>query len=148
MLNVRVGDFTDDCITDVRSYFCFYKQESWFADPFVRKVIEVVDDFEVIDGGLLESSHRGYVSSDQLSTGAMAVILMKMVPQCIVYATRCGDHCWLLIRELAILQDVTILLHHCPFNVCTPAVFVESGKEVKSRDEFIKEYSRLRNYTS
>lgn len=44
MLNVRVGDFTDDCITDVRSYFCFYKQESWFADPFVRKVIEVVDD--------------------------------------------------------------------------------------------------------
>ena len=148
MLNVRVGDFTDDCITDVRSYFCFYKRESWFVDPFVRKVIEVVDDFEVIDSGLLRSSRRGCVSADQLSTGAMAVILMKMVPEYTVYATRCGDRCWPLIVELAGLQDVTILLHHCPINVCTPAVFVESGKEVKSRDDFLKEYSRLRNCTS
>lgn len=145
MLYVRLGDFTDDCIVDVSSYFNIFKEKEWFADPFVREVIRGVDKSEVIGGEYIESPVFGGMSPERLSSGAKALILMKMCPQYVVYATRCGDNCAPFILELAGQQDVTILLHHCmAFPNDIHAIFEESGREVHNYDEFIEEYFKLR----
>lgn len=145
MLYVRVGDFTEDCVVDVSSYFDIVKKKEWFADLFVRKVIKDIDKSEVISGEYIESPVFGGMSPDKLSSGTKALILMKMCPEYVVYATRCGDNCALLIQELAKNQDVNIILHNCMlFSDDVYAVFVESGKEVLNYNEFIDEYYRLR----
>ena len=145
MLYVKVGDFTDECIVDVSRYFNIFKEKEWFADLFVRKVIKCVDNSEVIKGEYIESPVFGGMSPERLSSGAKALILMKMCPQYVVYATRCGDNCAPFILELAEQQDVTILLHHCmTFPNDIHAIFVESGREVHNYNEFIEEYFKLR----
>lgn len=145
MLYIRVGDFTDDCIVNVSSYFNIFKEKEWFADPFVRKVIKDVDNSDVVKDEYIESPVFGGMSPERLSSGVKALILMKMCPQYVVYATRCGDNCAPFILELAGQQDVTILLHHCmTFPDDVHAIFVDSGREVYDYDGFIKEYFKLR----
>ena len=144
MLNIMLGDFIDNCIIDVSKYFKVFKETEWFSDPFVRKVIKEVDKSEVIDGEYIQSPVFGGMAPDRLSSGAKALILMKMKPNRIVYATRCGDNCSPLIVELAEQQELTIMLHHCMmFPEKFTARIVETGKEVHSCEEFINEYHRF-----
>lgn len=145
MLYIRVGDFTKECITDVKFNFKRYKKKEWFNDSFVRKVIKEIDKSEVIKDEYIESPVFGGISPESLSSGSKALIMMKMVPERVVYATRCGDNCAPLILELAEEQDVTILLHHCMgFPDKMHAIVVDTNREVFSYDEFIEEYYKIR----
>lgn len=145
VLYIRVGDFTDNCIIDVSNYFNLFKKKEWFADPFVRKVIKGVDASEVIKDEYIESPVFGGMSPERLSSGVKALILMKMYPEYVVYATRCGDNCATFILELAKQQDVTIMLHNCmTFPDDVHAIFLDSQREVHNYNEFIEEYFKLR----
>lgn len=147
MLYVRLGDFTEDCITNVKKFFDFYKQKDWFANPFVREVIRGVDKSEIIEGEYIESPVFGGMSPDRLSSGAKALSLMKMCPEYVIYATRCGDNCIPYLIELAMDRDVTVLLHHCPafpkeFPEGFSVSFVESGVTVTNGEDFTEEFFR------
>lgn len=145
MLCIRVGERTEECITNVRGFFDFNYREEWFKDPFVRKVVEQIDKSQVCDG-FIKSPVFGVISPSRLSSGTKALIMMKFLPDKVIYATRCGDNCAPLILELAESQDITILLHHCMiFPDSMHAIFKESGKEVFSCDEYIEEYYRCRD---
>ena len=93
MLYISLGDFNDNCITDVSGVFFLMKKPEWFADPFVREVIEAVDKSRVIAGEYIESSVLGGIAPERLSSSVKALILMRMRPDRIIYATRCGDDC-------------------------------------------------------
>lgn len=146
MLYIKVGDFTKDVIVNVNAYFNLMKKKEWFEDQFVRKVIKEIDKSEVISGEYIESPVFGGMSPERLSSGTKALILMRCDPQYTVYATRCGDNCFPFIKELAEIQDVNIMLHHCP---TVPedftATFVESGVKTKCRKEFVDEYYKIRH---
>lgn len=150
MLYVKTGKFTKDCITQVSEFFDLFKKKEWFEDEFVRKVIKGIDKSEVIKGEYIESPVFGGMPPQYLSSGSKALILMKMQPDLVVYATRCGNNCAPYLIELATERDVTVMLHH-PFRF--PDVFpdgfviklVESGKEVHSDEEFVEEFYRCRH---
>lgn len=146
MLNIHLGEFTDDCVTEVSEYFDAFKQEEWFVDSFVRKVIKEIDHTDVVEGEYLKSPVFGGMSPEHLSSGAKALILMRMDPAIKVYATRCGDNCSLFIKELSEMQDVNIFLHHCMrFPRYIHAFIVETGKEVFSDEEFSAEFYRYKH---
>lgn len=139
MLKISVSQFNRDIhVIDIDEHFMLAKKPEWFKDPFVRKVIREIDKSEVTGDDRIESPVFGDISTVNLSTGCKALIIMRMQPEFIVYATRCGDNCAPYILELAENQDLRILLHHCmefPENV--HAVFVESGIEVKGYHDYI-----------
>lgn len=101
MLYVRTGKFTKDCITQVSEFFDLFKKKEWFEDEFVRKVIKGIDKSEVIKGEYIESPVFGGMPPQYLSSGSKALILMKMQPDLVVYATRCGNNCAPYLIELA-----------------------------------------------
>lgn len=146
MLYVSVGDYTEDCIRRTSAFFDFNKKPEWFEDEFVRHTIRTIDRSEVIMGECIVSPVLGAIAPERLSSGCKGVILLRMLPERSIYATRCGDNCFPLIQELSKMQDVKILLHNCPkMPVDIEATFVESGKEVHNRREFVEEYYRLRH---
>ena len=146
MLNIMLGDFNDKCIINVKEHFNLFKETEWFSDPFVRKVIKEVDKSEVIDGEYIQSPVFGGITPERLSSGVKALILMKMEPDLIVYATRCGDNCSPFIVELAEQQELTIMLHHCmTFPEEFTARIVETEKEVHNYEEFIDEFYRYKH---
>lgn len=143
MLYISLGEFNDNCITDVSGVFNLSKKAEWFADPFVREVIEAVDKSKVIAGEYIESSVLGGIAPERLSTGTKALILMRMRPDRIVYATRCGDNCAEWIVKLSLSQDVHIMLHNCmKFPDEFEAIITETDRRVTSDREFVKEYYR------
>lgn len=145
MLYVAVGDFTEDCVIDVARYFNIVKRPDWFDDEFVRRAIREIDKSEVIEGEFIKSPVFGAMAPERLSSGCKAVILLRKMPHYIVYGTRCGDNCYPIINELGKIQDIRILLHHCPkMPEDIRATFVESGEEVSNRHDFVEEYYRLR----
>lgn len=145
MLYIRVDDFCENDIVNVSDTFDFVKKKEWFEDEFVRKVIREIDKSEVVSGEYIESPVFGGMPPSYLSSGAKALILMKMVPQYTVYATRCGDNCVPLMLELAEDTDVNILLHHC---MKFPDEFIatmQDGTVVHSDKEFVEVYYDLRS---
>ena len=143
MLYISLGEFNDNCITDVSGVFFLMKKPEWFADPFVREVIEAVDKSKVIAGEYIESSVLGGIAPERLSSSVKALILMRMRPDRIIYATRCGDDCAEWIVKLSLMQDVHIMLHNCmKFPDRFEAIITETGKKVTSDREFVYEYYR------
>ena len=139
----------DKTITDVNSHFDLFKEKHWFEDEFVRKVIQNIDKSRVVSGEYIESPVFGGISPTMLSSGTKALILMRMCPEFKVYATRCGDNCIPYILELSEKQDVQIVLHHCMrFSDGIHAIMAESGKEVNSDEEFVREYYQIRDKLS
>ena len=141
MLYIHLGEFKNEYIIDVDLQFNIFKEISWFEDNFVKNVIREIDKSEVVKGEYIESPVWGGMSPEKLSSGCKAVILMKFYPQRVIYATRCGDNCVRSILSLAQQQDVHILLHHCmKFPDSFQAIMYDSGKEVTSDAEFVREY--------
>lgn len=129
----------------VTPYFNLHKEKEWFDDPFVRKVIKAIDDSEVIKGEYIESPVWGGMSPDRLSTGVKALILMRMLPDANIYATKCGDNCAPYIVELSKMQDVTITFQHImKFNQDFDAIMMETGKEIHTWRDYLRESLVLR----
>ena len=71
---------------------------------------------------------------------------MRMRPDRIIYATRCGDDCAEWIVKLSLMQDVHIILHNCmKFPDRLEAIITDTGKKVISDREFVEEYYRYNN---
>lgn len=65
-------------------------------------------------------------------------------PQCNVYASRCGNNCVPSILRLAEDKDVIITLHHImrmPKDI--KAEFLDTGRVVSSREEYLEEYGKI-----
>lgn len=145
MLRIYTKSIPEGCIVRVTPYFNLHKEKEWFADPFVKKVIKDIDDCIAVKDEYIESPIWGGMSPERLSTGVKALILMRMLPGANIYATKCGDNCASYIIELSKMQDVTITLQHSmPFHQDFDAIMMETGKEVHTLRDYLKESLVLR----
>ena len=142
MLFIHVRGREPKCINQIDSFFNRNKEESWFSNPVVQRIIRNIDKTEVVQGEVLKSPVFGIMAPDRLSTGCKATILLEMIPEVNVYATRCGDNCVADILEIASRKDITITLHHCMRFPDTgfSAVVLENGHLVHSHAEFVDEF--------
>ena len=145
MLNIKFGEFEEDCIVKVNSYFNIAKKKDWFNNSLVKGIIKEIDNSDAIKDEYIESPVFGAISPDRLSCGCKAVILLAVLDNPHVYATKCGDNCASKILEIAENKDITITLHHhMRFPRDFKAYLPEVGKFVNSRKELDYEYYSFR----
>ena len=144
MLHIWVQE-PHDLIKAVDGYFNRNKTKDWFNRQDVKNIILDIDKTVAVKDEYLESPVFGGMAPERLSTGCKALILM-LVQDRPVYATKCGDNCTKYILEIAEQKDLYICMHslllvpmdfHC--------IMEDSGLEVFSRWEYIDEYNRLRS---
>jgi hypothetical protein len=145
MLKLRFGDFTQDCIVRIDSYFDIKKKRDWFNNVNVKKIIKGIDKSDAIKDEYIESPVLGAISPRNLSTGCKAVILLEVLDNPHVYGTKCGDNCVPYIMEIASRKDITLTLHHAlrfPDNF--EAYLIEADKIIHCWEEFVHEFYDFR----
>lgn len=146
MLYIHVGvDVTDDCIRNVNGYFDRNKTKDWFNRDDVKRIIKGIDNTIAVKDEYLESPVFGGMSPDRLSGGCKAVILMAVLDNPHIYATKCGDNCASYILDVAKTKDVTITLRHCMIfpDYEFEAYVFETGNYIHNRKEFINEFYKI-----
>lgn len=111
MLNIFYGDM-EKAVYNTAAYFKYDYEDEWIVDPFVKKMIQEVDQSTVLDSGVIDSPVLGKIPPVGLSGGVKPLILVKFEKDKIFNASTCGDNCanWLL--KIAESEDRTINLHH------------------------------------
>lgn len=111
MLNIFYGDM-EGAVYNTSAYFKYDYEDSWIVDPFVKEMIQAVDESTVLDSGVIDSPVLGKIPPTGLSGGVKTLILVKLDKDKVFNASTCGDNCaeWLL--KIAEIEDRTINLHH------------------------------------
>lgn len=145
MLYINVGDIPKGCVLDVNSYFNRNKKKDWFNREDVRRVIKSIDNSIVVKDEYIESPVFGGMSPERLSGGCKAIILM-LVTDMHIYATKCGDNCIPFIVEISKVKDVYITLHHCmQFPKEFNAIMTQTGEKITNWEEWVDAYYRIRH---
>lgn len=138
------GEIPKDCIINVNSYFNRSKKKDWFNRQDVKDVILGIDNSIAVKDEYIESPVFGGMAPERLSGGCKAVILM-LVTDKPIYATKCGDNCIPYIVDIANKKDVHITLHHCmDFPMDLKAIMTDTGEEVDGWS-FVDAYYRIRH---
>lgn len=98
-------------IVDCRQFFSLYKKVSWFEDPFVQKVMQVIDGVKYISGFVLETKEGIAIPPEYLSTGAKTAICIYEYPEKIFNLTQMGNNVIPFIVDLADSRDITALTY-------------------------------------
>ncbi len=142
MLKIFVGDLPDQ-ITFPEFYFDHVYEDSWFEDPFVKKIIKDIDNTDATSAYQMTNPVWGALNYTMLSTGCKNVILAYKTDN-IIYATKMGDNCSPLLLSIANMKDVTIILHHVLHFPCDfSALFLNSNKMIHTLKEYTFEVVRL-----
>lgn len=144
MLKIHVTGYEDNCIVNVTGYFNVFKKKEWFNRDTVKRIIKNIDNTNAIKDEYLESPIFGGMSPERLSCGCKAVILLEVLDNPNVYATKCGDNCVPDILEIASRKDITITLHHLMmFPEKFDAYIIETDTYIHSREEFFNNYVKV-----
>lgn len=145
MLRIWVKGFREDCIKNPNGYFDLYKKKEWFNNEYAKRYIKAIDDSIHVKDEYIESPVYGGISPRDLSSGCKCLIMLAVLDDCNVYASRMGDNCAKFIVELAEKKDITITLHHAMnFPDKMHAIMMDTGVIVNSRREFVREYARIK----
>lgn len=145
MLKIWVNGFKEDCIKNPSGYFDVNKEKDWFNNELSKKFIKEIDKSIAVKDEYIESPVFGAISPERLSSGCKCLILLSVLDDCNIYASRMGDNCSKYILELAEIKDITITLHHMMmFPEEMKAIMMDTGKVVNSRGEYVKEYARIK----
>lgn len=111
MLNIIFGDYAG-VVTNPAVYFKNTYEDDWITDELSRKMIQDVDNSNVISERVIESPVLGAITPKELSGGVKTLILINNCPDKIFNASACGDNCaeWLL--EMGKNKDITVNLRH------------------------------------
>ena len=111
MLNIFYGDMKE-AVYNRASYFKYDYEDDWITDPFVKEMIQDVDQSIVLDSGVIDSPVLGKIPPTGLSGGVKTLILVKFDKDKIFNASTCGDNCAKWLLKIAEKEDRTINLHH------------------------------------
>ena len=92
--------------------FKYDYEDDWITDPFVKEMIQDVDQSIVLDSGVIDSPVLGKIPPTGLSGGVKTLILVKFDKDKIFNASTCGDNCAKWLLKIAEKEDRTINLHH------------------------------------
>ena len=111
MLTVIYGD-EPRSIYNTNVYFKNTYESEWLESELAKKMIQDVDDSEVLSGECIKSPVLGQIPPERLSGGVKTLLLMLNEPDRIFNASTCGDNCAKWILEIAKQKDLTINLRH------------------------------------
>lgn len=111
MLNIIYGDVKNS-IYNTNVYFKNTYESEWLESELAKKMIQDVDDSEVLGGECIKSPVLGQIPPERLSGGVKTLLLMLNEPDRIFNASTCGDNCAKWILEIAKQKDLTINLRH------------------------------------
>ena len=111
MLTVIYGD-EPRSIYNTNVYFKNSYESEWLESELAKKMIQDVDDSEVLGGECIKSPVLGQIPPERLSGGVKTLLLMLNEPDRIFNASTCGDNCAKWILEIAKQKDLTINLRH------------------------------------
>lgn len=109
MLSIFFG-YDKEAILSVDTYFNNTYDDAWLDDPFVKKIINVVDKSEVLDRQCILSPVLGQIPPERISGGAKALILMYEEDEFYTDLIVCGANCERLILDIAKKKDITCSL--------------------------------------
>ena len=139
MLNIFYGDMKE-AVYNTASYFKYDYEDDWITDPFVKEMIQDVDQSIVLDSGVIDSPVLGKIPPTGLSGGVKTLILVKFDKDKIFNASTCGDNCAKWILEIGKRQFITINLRHMMdfgMNTRFDIVIKNGGEVVHSMKELI-----------
>ena len=111
MLTIIYGD-EPRSIYNTNVYFKNTYESEWLESELAKKMIQDVDDSEVLGGECIKSPVLGQIPPERLSGGVKTLLLMLNEPDRIFNASTCGDNCAIWILEIAKQKDLTINLRH------------------------------------
>lgn len=111
MLSIIYGDVKNS-IYNTNVYFKNTYESEWLESELAKKMIQDVDDSEVLSGECIKSPVLGQIPPERLSGGVKTLLLMLNEPDRIFNASTCGDNCAKWILEIAKQKDLTINLRH------------------------------------
>ena len=76
MLNIYYGNMKES-VYNTAAYFKYDYEDSWIVDPFVKEMIQDVDQSTVLDSGVIDSPVLGKIPPVGLSGGVKTLILVK-----------------------------------------------------------------------
>lgn len=111
MLTIIYGD-EPRSIYNTNVYFKNTYESEWLESELAKKMIQDVDDSEVLGGECIKSPVLGQIPPERLSGGVKTLLLILNEPDRIFNASTCGDNCAKWILEIAKQKDLTINLRH------------------------------------
>ena len=111
MLNIYYGNMKE-AVYNTADYFKYDYEDSWIVDPFVKEMIQDVDQSTVLDSGVIDSPVLGKIPPLGLSGGVKTLILIKFNKEKVFNASTCGDNCAKWLLKIAESEDRTINLLH------------------------------------
>ncbi len=109
--NIFYGDMKA-AVDNIASNLKYDYEDDWIKDPFVKEMIQDVDQSIVLDSGVIDSPVLGKIPPTGLSGGVKTLILVKFDKDKIFNASTCGDNCAKWLLKIAEKEDRTINLHH------------------------------------
>ena len=111
MLNIYYGNMKE-AVYNTAAYFKYDYEDSWIVDPFVKEMIQDVDQSTVLDSGVIDSPVLGKISPIGLSGGVKTLILVKFDKDKVFNVSTCGDNCAKWLLRIAESEDRTVNLLH------------------------------------
>lgn len=111
MLNVYYGHMKE-AVYNTAAYFKYDYEDNWIVDPFVKEMIQDVDQSTVLDSGVIDSPVLGKIPPVGLSGGVKTLILVKFEKNKIFNASTCGDNCARWLLKIAENEERTVNLRH------------------------------------
>lgn len=138
MLNIYYGNMKET-VYNTAAYFKYDYEDSWIVDPFVKEMIQDVDQSTVLDSGVIDSPVLGKISPIGLSGGVKTLILVKFDKAKVFNVSTCGDNCAKWLLRIAESEDRTVnLLHLMDFGKESFAVRVlNTDQIVHSMEELV-----------
>ena len=145
MLNIYYGNMKE-AVYNTAAYFKYDYEDSWIVDPFVKEMIQDVDQSTVLDSGVIDSPVLGKIPPVGLSGGVKTLIIVKFEKDKIFNASTCGDNCAKWLLKIAESEDRTVNLLHLmdfgkePFTVRilnTDLIVHSMGELVSAAGEFV-----------
>lgn len=138
MLNIYYGNMKE-AVYNTAAYFKYDYEDSWIVDPFVKEMIQDVDQSSVLDSGVIDSPVLGKIPPIGLSGGVKTLILVKFDKDKVFNVSTCGDNCAKWLLRIAESEDRTVnLLHLMDFGKESFAVRVlNTDQIVHSMEELV-----------
>ena len=116
------------------------KENEWFKDPFVERIVREIDKTEHIKDDVFNSPILGYITSSRLSGGTKALILAYKLLESDEYipTSKFGDNCWGLLGEIGKKKDVNLYENWVPpFKTGECELQFENGVIVDNVQDFL-----------
>ncbi|MDO5149526.1 MAG: DUF4869 domain-containing protein [Oscillospiraceae bacterium] len=138
MLKIYFGDM-QNVIYNTSVYFKYSYDVTWFDDPFVKKMIEDVDNSRVLGGSAIDSPVLGIIPPTSLSGGVKCLILIYKNTEHVFNASNCGDNCAKWLLEIGKERDVLVNLRHLMEFEGEFEIYIENtGEIVHNMEELVR----------